>query len=382
MKQKVLVLAEYYIPGIKGGGPIQSIKNLVNNLTDIDFNIITADRDMGDESAYKNIKEDVWTKVQKSNVYYTNINKLNFIKLAKIINEQECDSVYLNSFFSYKLSILVVLLSKFKIIKPKQLILAPRGEFSPGAFAIKQTKKKLFIYLAKTLRLYRNVTWHATAKNEKKDIEDVFGASTKIVVASNLTEDYTSLSYDKNIEKKIGELKIVFISRVHPKKNLKMAIELLKSLKGNVEFNIYGPIEDKEYWGECVKLIRDMPRDKVVNYKGIIEHTMIMEIFKSHHIFLFPTFGENFGHVISEALIGGCPIIVSDQTPWKDLKRLKVGADLSLENHIEFKSILQEFINLNKYEYDSLSKNAFDYGKHTSNKKHEIDKTYNLFFKK
>ena len=35
MTPKVLVLSEHYIPSVKGGGPIQSIKNLVDNQSNI-----------------------------------------------------------------------------------------------------------------------------------------------------------------------------------------------------------------------------------------------------------------------------------------------------------------------------------------------------------
>jgi glycosyltransferase involved in cell wall biosynthesis len=380
MRKKVLIFAEYYIPGIKGGGPIQSIKNLVDNLSDkIEFYILTSDRDMGDKLPYSNIKKDTWILVDKAKVLYTDIRKLNLFKLTKIINSSNINAIYLNSFFSYKLSISVVLLSKFKLIKPEQLILAPRGEFSPGAYGLKQEKKRMYITIAKKLGLYKGITWHATAENERKDIENIFGENVNIIIASNLTENYKNLLYDKNIEKSKGYLRIVFISRIHPIKNLKKAIEFLKNVNGKIEFNIYGPIEDKAYWSECETIIENLPKGLKVSYKGIVNHNMIMEIFKSHHVLLFPTLGENFGHVISEALIGGCPVIISDQTPWKNLKENNIGADLSLDYEDRFEEIIQFYINLDKTQYDILSENAFEYGKKTSNKEEDIKKTLDLF---
>ena len=69
MKQKVMIFTGYYLPGVKGGGPIQSIKNLVNNLSDIfDFYIVTSDRDLGDTEPYSNIKVDEWNQISNTMV--------------------------------------------------------------------------------------------------------------------------------------------------------------------------------------------------------------------------------------------------------------------------------------------------------------------------
>jgi glycosyltransferase involved in cell wall biosynthesis len=272
-----------------------------------------------------------------------------------------------------------MLLSKSKKIPRKQIVLAPRGQFSPGAIGLKSGKKKLYIKIAKALRLYKDITWHATAEIEKNDIESIIGNKAKIKVANNLTANYKELKYDKEIEKSKGELKIVFISRIHPKKNLIKAIEFLKDIQGKIEFNIYGPLEDKVYWSECEKAIESLPKSIQASYKGAIDHDNIMNIFKVHHIFLFPTLGENFGHVISEAFIGGCPVIISDQTPWRDLRNKQVGWDLKLSDENRFSEVLQECVNMDNKEYQMLSKNAFEYGKQTSNNVKDIEESYNLF---
>lgn len=367
MKKKVLIMAGYYVPSVKGGGPIQSIKNLVDSLSDIiDFYIIAADRDLGDDTTFANIKVDTWLQVGKAKVFYTNISKLTWKKTAEVINSIEYDVIYLNSFFSYKFSTVPILLSKMKRISRKPIVIAPRGQFSPGALGLKSGKKKLYIKITKALGLYKDIAWHATADTEKSYIDTLFGNEETVTVASNLTANYRDLNYDKHLEKKKGELKIVFISRIHPKKNLKGAIELLKDIEGKIEFNIYGPLEDKAYWLECEKLIIDLPKNIKATYHGVVEHKNIINAFKVNHVFLFPTLGENFGHVISEAFIGGCPVIISDQTPWRDLEKEKVGWDIDLKNEYKFKKVLQKCIDMNQEEYTIVSINSFNYGKRKS----------------
>lgn len=382
MKKKVLILAGYYVPSIKGGGPIQSIKNLVDNLSDkIDFYVLALDRDLGDDKPFNNIKTNEWVQVGNAKVFYINPHNLIWGKIAVIINSVDYDVLYLNSFFSYKFSIVPILLRKAKRISPKPIVLAPRGQFSLGALGLKTIKKKLFVKMAKVLGFYKDITWHATAETEKKDIESIFGDNVRIKIANNLTANYKVLNYDKKIEKKKGELKIVFVSRVHPKKNLKQAIEFLKNIDGKIEYNIYGPLEDKVYWSECEKVIADLPEAVKVLYKGVVDHDEIMDIFKEHHVFLFPTLGENFGHVISEALIGACPIIISDQTPWRGLENLNVGWDIALNDAERFKAVLQRCVDMTQEQYTLISKNAFKYGKKMSNSEVDIIKTYELFSK-
>jgi len=380
MKKKVLVFAGYYFPSVKGGGAIQSLSNLINILIDkFDFYVLADDRDLGDEQHFNNIITDEWIQVGKANVWYTNTKELTFSSLSKIINNLDYDVLYLNSFFSYNISMIIIILNKLNRISRKPIILAPRGQFTQGALGFKNIKKTVYITIAKVLGLYRDITWHATSEIEKSDIKAIFGNNVNIKVAKNLTADYRNFKYDKIIEKNPGELKIVFVSRIHPMKNLMQAIALVRKVIGNVEFNIHGPIEDKSYWAECEKVISSLSANVKVVYKGVIDHDQIISMFKKHHVFLFPTLGENFGHVISEALIGGCPVIISDQTPWRGLKELNVGWDIALRDEEKFSKILQHCIDMSKEEYESLSMSAFEYGRKQSNQEDDIMKTYELF---
>lgn len=364
MKKKILVFAGYYLPSVKGGGPIQSIKNMVDNLSEEnEFYIVAADRDLGDDKPFYQVKIDEWIKIGRANVFYTDTGKLSLKKIIQLINCIDCQVLYLNSFFDYKLTTIPVILRKLNLIKPNKIIIAPRGQFSPGALGLKSFKKKLFINITKILNLYKGITWHATTAIEKGDFQLVFGNEIRVVVANNLTANYNNMTFDKVINKSAGELKLVFISRIHPKKNLMKAINLLLDLKGNIVFNIYGNIEDKDYWNECKRVINNLPVNIKVYYKGIVSHNEVINIFKKHHIFLFPTLGENYGHVISEAMIGGCPVIVSDQTPWINLEANGVGWDIGLSDTQRYKAVLESLINMDDKEYQQLAINAFNYAK-------------------
>ena len=143
MKKKILCFVGHYLPGYKAGGPIQSIANLVENLGDeFEFYIICNDRDQLDRQPYANVKIDEWNVVSKARVFYASSKNLNFKGIRKLLNETKYDLLYFNSFFSFKFTILPLVIYKFFLLSKKPCVIAPRGEFSLGALKLKHIKKK------------------------------------------------------------------------------------------------------------------------------------------------------------------------------------------------------------------------------------------------
>lgn len=353
-KKKILILNGQYLPGYKGGGPIQSCVNMVENLSDkFDFYVLTADRDFKSEEPYENIKINEWNKVGSAKVYYMSPDKQTLKGFEKTLNEIDFDIMYLNGFFSPIFTIKPLILRKLGKLKNKKVILTPRGDFTGGC-ENKKIKKYSYIFLCKIIGIYKGLLWHATSELEEKDIKKKF-KKAKIFTVPNLPAKY--VPKELTLEKKLGELKLVFISRIFPKKNLKFALEVLKEIKeGNIIFDIYGPMEDKEYWKECEKVIKEMPSNIKVTYKGEVLHSDIENVFSKYHAFFFPTLGENYGHVIVEAMMSNCIVILSKGvTPWNDyINRLDVGA--YLENKSDFIEIIKKLIYMNNKEFLSIVK--------------------------
>jgi glycosyltransferase involved in cell wall biosynthesis len=69
---------------------------------------------------------------------------------------------------------------------------------------------------------------------------------------------------------------------------------------------------------------------------------------------LLPTLGENFGHSIIEALSAGLPVIISNRTPWKNLMVEGVGADLPLEDELEFVRQLEHFQSMGEHDMENV----------------------------
>jgi len=378
--KKILILAGYYLPGVKGGGPIQAIKYLVEELSnEYEFYILAFDRDFGDKYPFSNIETGTWIKKNNVNLFYEDVSKLSFGRLLKILNSIKFDILYLNSIFSYPFSIKPYILTKFGLTKFTNIILAPRGSFSFGALNQKKIKKSVFFAVCKIFHMYRDVIWHATSEYDKQDIQKIFSENAKIAVVRDLTANYCYLKYDKKVNKKPGKLKLVYIARIHPIKNISKTLELLESVEGNVEFNIYGPVEDNSYWDKCKKIINNLSSNIIVNYQGLIPNNMVVEVYKEHHVAILLTHGENFGYSIAEALIGGCPIIISDRTPWRNLEHFKVGWDIPLEREDIILDKIRHFVAMDNDEYFQMSEAAFTYAKSVSNRSEILDSYRDMF---
>lgn len=347
----VLTFVANYLPGYKAGGPLRTIVNMVDHLSDeFEFWIITTDRDLGDTAPYLNIKIEQWQEVGLAMVFYASPTNYTIKRIASIITDTTHHILYLNSFFDLNFTIKPLLGRKLRLFPAKPLIIAPRGEFSDGAIKIKFLKKYIYVQIIKVFRMYNNVCWQASSRHEKNDIQKYIGYLTKIFVApdlSGLRKSDTKIAQTVEFSNHhTDSLRMIFLSRISPKKNLDYALKVLSKVKVSVTFDIYGPIEESAYWETCKKWIELLPINVKVNYLGSVHPDEVSTLFSRYDIFFFPTRGENYGHVIAEALSVGTAVLLSDRTPWTDLERDKMGWNVPLENNIRFVNIIDNFSTL------------------------------------
>jgi glycosyltransferase involved in cell wall biosynthesis len=95
------------------------------------------------------------------------------------------------------------------------------------------------------------------------------------------------------------------------------------------------------YWKECQKLMANLPENVSVNYLGSVNPTEVVNIFSCYDLFLLPTAGENYGHVIAESLTAGTPVLISTETPWRNLQADGLGWDIDLAQMDSFVEIIE-----------------------------------------
>lgn len=344
-----------FLPGKKYGGPPVSVDNFCSMMKDeSECYIVTLNHDMGDSKSYEGIHEG-WNDRGNAQVMYLSDKNYNITSFKKVIIDLKPDYIYLQSLFQRCVFPCLRLAKQYKV----KVVLAPRGELCSGAF-IKKYKKTPYIVLLKVMRLLKGVEFQSTSDEETRAIGKYLGAKQKNI---HLLTNIPSIPYDlpKKSEKQKGKGKFVFISRILWKKNLLSAIKFFNGVNGNVQFDIYGPQEDKNYWEECEKAILELPSNIHVEYKGVLSHEEIHITFNKYDAFIFPTLSENFGHVIAESLVSECIPIISDQTPWCDINEANAGWSIPLESVDEYRNAIQVIVDMNEEQIGSMREAIKDY---------------------
>lgn len=318
----ILCFVAYYLPGYRSGGPVRTIANFVDHLGDeFEIRIVTRDRDALDSSPYEGVDVDSWNRVGKANVFYATSKTLTLRGIAKLLRNTPHDVLYLNSFFAFQFTTLPLLARMFGLAPRKPCVIATRGEFSAGAFALKAQKKGLYLKVAKAIQLYSGLIWQASSEFERADIQrEMAGVANAIQVAPNLSPAQRTSkrgASPADPQSKNQELRIVFLSRITPKKNLDFLLQALGSFQSAISLAIYGPLREPEYWERCQGLIASLPANISVEYAGEVHPSRVEKVFSAFDLFAFPTRGENYGHVVLESLTAGTPVLISDQTPWQ-----------------------------------------------------------------
>jgi glycosyltransferase involved in cell wall biosynthesis len=379
LKKKIILLfTDWFAPGYKAGGPIQSCLNLVFALkNEYNIYVFTSDTDHGESKPYKGIETNIWLQNLdvSVNVYYSNSKTFSVSQIKEQIQEVKPDYVYLNHMFSPRYVLYPLWLKFNRTIKCK-VILCPRGALYSSALSVKSYKKKPFLWIFKWLGLYKKILFHATNKREQEAIASFFpGAST--IIANNLP--VTKQDVLLQTEKKAGSLRLLFIARIHPIKNLLFLLRCLYEVKSEIALTIVGPLEDEAYWQLCKEQIKLLPVNIAIKFLGPKENHALQPILTEHHLFVLPTRGENFGHSIFESFLAGRPVLISDQTPWLDLHENKAGWSISLDRPEEFLDVIEAASSWDQNLFDVYCKNAWQYAQTFLANPHLLSPYYKLF---
>ncbi len=312
--KRILILMGRYLPGHKDGGPLRTIVNVTDALGDeYEFHIACLDRDQGDETPYPDIKAGVWNDVGKAKVWYVSPGGFTDELILKLA--EGMDSIYLSSFYDdygYKT---LLLRRRGKIGVP--VTLASMGVFSEAALAQKALKKKLFISFCKAAGLFRGITWSVTSELEAKDLKRAIGQKASYIIAEDLPRSYVPGAPVRTY----NPLRIVFLSRICEHKGLHIAVQAIKESGVDCEFNVCGPVQEKDYWDECQRQLQGL----AWKYGGDIPSDDVQSELSKHDVLILPTKSENYCHVVFEALSVGCIPLISDKTPWGAVRETGAG---------------------------------------------------------
>lgn len=313
-KLRALVVTDFFPPAYKAGGPARTLSRLVPlESSRHDLEVITRDHDLGDPEKFP-ASERLGVDEVGAPVNYLDPRTLRgFAGLIRSCLHPRFDVVYLNSLWSPVFSILpalVVLGARRRAI----LLIAPRGECDVAALAGKRVKKRAAGAVLRRVLRSRRVVWHASGPAESADIGRWLGSPIPVVTIADPGQPP-----DRSASRgagRSGELRVVCVTRIVAKKNVRRLFEVIALATATLDVHLYGPVEDVAYWESCRPLIEALPDNVTFSYDGILSPDEVLQTYREADVTLFPTTGENFGHVIAEALAVGCPLMTTPTTYW------------------------------------------------------------------
>lgn len=376
----IVALSPYFLPGFKGGGPIRSLCAMARELSpEFDFRVVAGDRDCGDTRPYETATTGGWTTVNGISVWYTPPGLARWSEITSVLRCERSSVVYVNDFFSVPWGLWPLLVFRLHMLRETRLLIAPRGQFSTGALSIKAGKKSAFLQVARATTGFRGAFWHATSEAEVEEIQRVAGSGAKVYFAPNIPGLVPEVRSGSDPPALRANTRLVFVSRIVPKKNLLRAVRILSKVSLPVTFDIYGPIEDRAYWALVQSEAKALPGHVTWSYRGPLDPDQVQTVYSSYDAFLFPTLGENFGHVIFEALANGCLPILSDRTPWSELEERGCGWAFALNDDQAFVGAVEEVCGLSGPERAERRTRARDYALEYLAQSKAVVKTREMF---
>ena len=314
---RVLVLLDFFVPGHRAGGPIRSVARIVESEARAhEVSVVVRDHDLGDPKRFE-VATEGWVSALGARVHYADLRSWAGRRRAlNHVRQVKPDLVYLNSLWAPTFTLAP--LAWLRVTRRRSVVLlAPRGACGPEALALKSRKKGLVRAVLRRWLRWDQLVWHSTSDQETADIEAWMGELPPRVVTRSSSGPKPSA--EPSVTQDPDRVRVVGLSRISPVKDVARFLRILSRLETEVEAAYYGPLEDAEYWASCQSYIAALPSNVHFEYRGEVLPQDVPKVFESAEVLLFPTRGENFGHVIAEALSVGCPVLTTPTTIWTDL---------------------------------------------------------------
>jgi len=211
------------------------------------------------------------------------------------------------------------------IIYDVPFVIAPRGELEPGAIKFGALKKKILIWI-----FIRRIVSHAkfllvTSEQERKYSAPYFLDNVSFEILPNYSDiDSVSLSDEEIIRKR----DILYLGRLHPKKGIESLIAAFNLLPNEITDNnklvIVGSGES-HYVNSLKNSVKSLEKSSDIIFLGHLEALEKREIYERSRLLVLPSYSENFGNVVIEALSHSTPVVASRYTPWSQLEENGCG---------------------------------------------------------
>jgi glycosyltransferase involved in cell wall biosynthesis len=261
-------------------------------------------------------------------------------------------------------------------------IITPRGMLESWALKKSFIRKIFFHFILGYQSFNKASCIRATSLLEAKSIRKLFKTKTVVIIPNAVKIPKLKLKYIKNKRKK--KFRLLFLSRMDKKKGVEEILRAWKCLEKkylNWELLLCG--HDNKYKSHMINLASNL------KLKNVLWHSYVVgndkeRIYLSSDLFILPSYSENFGLVVAEALAHGVPVITTKKTPWISLNKNKCGwcVDLSIKKLIQTLENAMELTSKERFLMGKRGRNFVEQNFSSTSVAIKMQKVYKWLLKK
>lgn len=227
-------------------------------------------------------------------------------------------------------------------------VIAPRGMLEPWSLKQKWLKKRIARFLYQDRDLKHAAALHATAESEAKQFRRL-GFKNPVIVSPNgvnvpklVARGQWLVVSGSGEASATRKRRVLFVSRMHPKKGVLELVEAWKLVVSGqwlvaseqdwcceLVYTVSGELE-REYEEKVKVRVKELGLENQFVFTGALNDDEKWAAYARADLFVLPTYSENFGIVVAEALWAGVPVITTKGTPWYELETAKCGKWIDL----------------------------------------------------
>jgi glycosyltransferase involved in cell wall biosynthesis len=246
----------------------------------------------------------------------------------------EFDLAHIHALFS-PVSTATAAIARYKKLP---YILRPLGTLDPADLQKKRRLKQIYAALLEQPNLAGAAGVHFTSVQEAK-ISERFGAQTRdLVIPLGVTP--SMMPPKGEARRRLGisqnQLLVLFMSRIDPKKGLNLLIPALERLLigathesplPDFHFVLAGTNpQDPDYEHQIQEQLKASSLASRTTITGFVTGELKAALLQDADLFVLPSYYENFGIAVAEAMVAGIPVVISDQVHiWEEVKSAEAG---------------------------------------------------------
>lgn len=302
------------------GGPSRSVPMLVKGLAElgVDITLMTIR------------SKDMNTHALEGTTAKLKVLEPSFSKkdIAKYLADEKFELIQIQSMWDLPYHKVMVEARRLGI----PYVVTPRGMLEPWSLSQKKLKKKLAWWLYQRNDVQKSACVFSTAKMEAEHVSELGITTCKAVIPNGIeTDAYPCKSSVDGVRKQV-----LFLSRIHVKKGIEILFEAWKRVASafpDWQLQVIGN-GDTEYIHTLEMKVERLGLKDSIRILPPVFGNDKTRIYQESALFCLPSFSENFGLVIAEAMSCGTPVITTTNCPWDILNETNTGwcIDLSVDN--------------------------------------------------